>query len=163
MWRWVLALVASVALAVGVTGPKLCKMAQIKGWLPGAQVSRAAVTAKGVDRPQGRRQFEDSYWVCWAKGGDRGSWAERERVAPKVWQAMRVGDPLDLVRVPGDRRAYLRNGVFVDWGNFAFDLVLFAGALAVAVASVVRLLCWRLGRRRATPGPVASGFSPGQR
>ena len=150
MWRWGLALVASLGVGLGMTGSKLYKMAQIKGWLPGATVTPAVTTQKGVDRAQGRRQIEDSYWVSWAKGDVRGSWAERERVSPDVWETMKVGDPIELIRVPGDSQAYLRNGVFVDPDNFAFDLILFAGAMAVAVVSAVRLLWW-LGRRKTAP------------
>ena len=50
-----LALVVAVGLGAFVTGPKLYKMARIKGWLPGASVTRAVVTQKGVDQPQGRQ------------------------------------------------------------------------------------------------------------
>jgi hypothetical protein len=136
-----LALLVSLALGLGVTGPKLYKMAQIKGWVPGALVTPGVVTQKGVDQRQGR-QIEDSYWVSWARGDVRGSWDQRGRVSPEVWEGMQVGDSIDLIRVPDDGRTYLRNGVFVDWGNFAFDLFLLSAAMVVALVSAVRLLWW---------------------
>jgi hypothetical protein len=141
MGRWLLALLASLGLGLGVTGPKLYKMAQIKGWVPGALVTPAVVTQKGVD-PRQFRQIEETYWVSWEYGEVRGSWTRRVRVSPEVWEGMKLGDPIDLIRVPGDGRTYLRNGVFVDWGNCAFDLFLLAAAVVVALVSAVRLLWW---------------------
>lgn len=63
---------------------------------------------------------------------------------------MKVGDTVEVVRVPDDDSAYLRNGVFVEPGNFVFDLVLLAVTLGVAVASAGRLLWWLFrGRKEA--------------
>jgi hypothetical protein len=139
MWRWALALFISTALAVGVTIPKLYKMAQIVGWLPGAEVTTGFITQKGVDEGMRGRQH---YWVSWAIHGGAFSRADRGNVSPEVWAKMRVGDSVEVARVPGDDAGHLRNGVFVEPGNFVFDFVLLALTLGVAVASAGRLLLW---------------------
>jgi len=158
MWRWALALVISTALAFGVTVPKLYKMAQIMGWQPGAEVTTRFITQKGVD--QGMRGREH-YWVSWANHDGSLSRAFRANVSPEVWRSMRVGDSVEVVRVPGDDAAYLRNGVFVEPGNFVFDLVLLAVTLGVAVASAGRLLWWWFRERRAVSPPEPVSAPPG--
>ncbi|MGL6073484.1 MAG: hypothetical protein ACRC8S_04900 [Fimbriiglobus sp.] len=156
MWRWLLALAGSIAIG-HTTNEKLHKMQQIKGTRPGGQVVRTSITQKGIDRAQGRRNYEDSYWITWAKGGST-SWGDRERVEPAVWHSMDVGDPIELVRVPGDNGYYLRNGTYVDPGNFLFDYALLAGSIALGVVSVGALL-WRLiWPRRPEPEPPSRGF-----
>jgi hypothetical protein len=143
MWQWALALVISVGLAVGVTLPKLYKMAQIKGWQPGATVTTRVITDKGVD--QGRRGLKH-YWVSWANHGGALTRADRDNVSPEDWQSMRVGDSVEVVRVPGDDAAYLRNGVFVEPGNFVFDYVLLAAEIITALVMVILLFMSRRGR-----------------
>jgi hypothetical protein len=147
MWRWVLALVISIPLAAGVTGPKLYKMAQIKGWQPGATTTTRWITDKGVERGSRGRQ---SYWVTWANYGGRPAESDRDWVSAETWASMKVGDPVEVVSVPGDKAGYLRDGVYVEPGNFAFDLVLLAVAACVALASTGRLLWW-LARGRRVP------------
>jgi hypothetical protein len=142
MWKWVLTLVISVGLAAGVTGPKLHKMAQINGWRPGATVTTRVITAKGVD--QGRRGREH-YWVSWATHGGALTRADRDNVSPEVWGSMRVGDSVEIVRVPGDDAAYLNNGVFVEPGNFVFDYVLLAAEIVTALVMVILLFKSRRG------------------
>jgi hypothetical protein len=142
MYRWALAIVISLALAFGVTARKLYKMTQIMGWQPGARVTTRAIAQKGVN--EGMRGREH-YWVSW--GGEPPP-ADHANVSPEVWERMKVGDSVEVVRVPGDDAAYLRNGVFVEPGNFVFDVVLFVVTLGVAVASAGRLLWWwKRGRK----------------
>jgi hypothetical protein len=145
MWRWALALVISTALAVGVTGPKLYKMAQIMGWQPGADVTTGFITEKGVNQDYRGREH---YWVSWANHGGALTRADRANVSPEVWESMKEGDSVEVVRVPGDESAYLRNGVFVEPGNFVFDFVLLALAVGVAVTSLGRLLWWLFRGRK---------------
>lgn len=142
MYRWALALVVALALAFGVTARKLYKMSQIMGWQPGANVTTRVIIQKGVNEGRRGRQH---YWVSWA--GEPPP-ADRANVSPEIWARMKVGDPVDVVRVPGDDAAYLRNGVFVEPGNFVFDIVLFALTLGVAVASAGRLLWWWIRGRK---------------
>jgi len=145
MWRWALALVISTALAVGGTGPKLYKMAQIKGWQPGAIVATRFITQKGVNQDMRGREH---YWVSWANHGGALTHADRANVSPEVWESLKVGDSIEVIRVPGDDSAYLRNGVFVETGNFVFDFVLLGVTVCVAVASAGRLLWWLLRGRK---------------
>jgi hypothetical protein len=145
MWRWALALVISTALVGGVTGPKLHKMAQIKGWRPGATVTTRFITKKGVN--QGTRG-SNHYWVSWANYDGTISPAHRDYVSPEVWESMEVGDPVEVIHVPGDDAGYLPNGVYVELGNFAFDIALLAVGLCVAAASAGRLLWWWVRGRK---------------
>jgi hypothetical protein len=145
MYRWALALVVSIALACGVTGPKLYKMAQIMGWQPGAKITNGWITSKGVDQDLRGRTF---YWVSWANHNGTPTRADRNNVSSEVWEGMKVGDPVEVVRVSGDDAAYLRNGVYVEPGNFVFDLGLLAISVGVAIASAGRLLWWwKKGRK----------------
>src|SRR5438552_1648552 len=105
MWPRVAVLILALALALGVTGPKLYTMALIKGWLPGGVVTAEVIAQKGIDKARRLRE-DDSYWVSWEKGEAR-TWDKRERVSPDDWQDMQVGDAIELVRLPGDPHAYL--------------------------------------------------------
>jgi hypothetical protein len=140
MWQWILTLFLSLALALGVTGPKLHTMAQIKGWVEGARVTQEVIRSKGVDAPQGRRQYEHSYWVSWSKSNAPTTWAERERVDAEDWHQMNVGDAIEIVRIPGDNHIYLRNGVFVSMDNLVFDIFLFVAAILAALLASFKLL-----------------------
>ncbi len=111
-----------------------------RGLAPCAQeVTTQFITQKGVDEGMRGRQH---FWVSWANHGGALSRAGRGNVSPEVWAKMRVGDSVEVSRVPGDDAAHLRNGVFVEPGNFVFDFVLLALTLGVAVASAGRLLLW---------------------
>jgi len=145
----------------GYPGGIPSRMAQIKEWVAGAEATPAVVTQKGVDRSEGRRGDEDSYWVSWVQGDVRGSWMNRERVPPDVWEKTHVGDPIELIRIPGDRSVYLRNGVFVEPGNFVFDAVLFTAGATVVLVSSVRLLLGWLGRRRLRNGEAGAAADGG--
>jgi hypothetical protein len=114
------------------------------GWQLGATVTTNVITQKGVD--QGMRGREH-YWVAWGSNGGAFSRANRANVSPEVWATMKVGDSVEVVTVPGDDAAYLKNGVFVETGNFVFDIVLLVGTLGIAVASAERLLWWWLKGR----------------
>jgi hypothetical protein len=74
-------------------------------------------------------------------GEVRDSWASRERVPPEVWGGMRVGDPIEVIHIFGG--SYLRNGVFVEPGNFVFDLGLLAAEVLVAAVMIVQMLIRR--------------------
>jgi hypothetical protein len=138
LWARVVVLLVAVVVAIGVTGPKLYKMGQIMGWVPGAVVTREAIVQKGHEPATSLRR-DDSYWVSWVAGDVRNSWKLRDRVSPEVWHEMREGDPIDVVHLPGDPRGHLRVGVYVEPGNFAFDVVLFVVELTVAVVMSVQL------------------------
>jgi hypothetical protein len=83
--------------ALGVPGPKLYKMALIKGWMAGAIVTDRVITQMGVERAD-LVLGEASYWVSWETGEVCDSWENRERVPPEVWEAMRIGGPIEVVQ-----------------------------------------------------------------
>jgi hypothetical protein len=125
-------------------------MAQIKGWVSGGIVVQRHITQKGID-PAKRLRDEDSYWVSWEWGEVGTSWERRERVSREVWEKMQLGDPIELVHFPGDPQLHLRNGVFVEEGNFVFDWVLLALELTVAVVMLVQIIL-RYRQSRKSPG-----------
>jgi hypothetical protein len=130
----------ALALAFGVTIPKLHKMAQIKGWVPGAVIRQKIVTQKGADPPRRARDFEKSYWVSWIEGDVGDSWKHRVRVPEDVWQVIKLGDQIEVIEVPGEENPHLRNDIFVEPGQFNFDYVLLAGELITAGAVFVLLI-----------------------
>jgi hypothetical protein len=146
MWRCALVLVISVGLAAAVTVPKLYKMAQINGWQPGATITARVITNKGVD--EGRRGLKH-YWVSWSKNGSSLNHADRDYVSPEVWETIQEGDSVEVVRVPGDEAGYLRNGVFVEPGNFVFDYFLLAAEIITALAMAILIII--ISRRGRTP------------
>jgi hypothetical protein len=134
--------IIAFGFALIITGPKLFKMALIEGWIPGADVTHEVITQMGVE-PADLRRSEDSYWVSWVYGDVRDSWHRRERVPREVWQRMREGDPIEVVHIFGS--SYLREGVFVEPGQFALDIVFLAAELTVGVVMLVQI---RMRRRR---------------
>jgi hypothetical protein len=147
-----------LAAALGLSW-KLYGIAQIKGWIPGAEVRRAFIVQKGMD-PSRRLRDQDSYWVSWEYGEVRDSWYRRVRVSPEVWQDMQLGGPIDLIRVGDDPHTYLREGVGVEWGNIALDLGMLAVAVVVFLVTSVRLLWW-LVRGRTAPRMRSFDWRPG--
>jgi hypothetical protein len=145
MWRLALVLVIAIALAIGVTVPKLYKMAQITGQTPGATVTTRSVTEKGMDHG---RQGREHYWVSWGVAAGSRSRADRDYVSPEIWTNVKVGDSIEVVHVPGDDAGYLKNGVFVEPGNFVFDYVLLAAEIITALVMVILLFVLR---HRQTP------------
>ena len=148
--QWLILFVA-LALAFGVTIPKLYKMAKIMGWVDGAIVTKKVVTQKGVE-PSKRQDREDSYWLSWVHGDVGDSWTRRVRVPEEVWQETEVGDEIDLIEIPGDNQPYLRNDIFVEPGQFILDYIILAGELITAL--VMAILIYIHFRRSRTPADV---------
>jgi hypothetical protein len=141
MAKWFLAFLCSLA-AVLASGLKLYQTAQIKGWIPGAEVTRTFIVQKGMD-PSRRLRDQDCYWVSWEYGEVRDSWYHRVRVSPEVWKGMRLGDPIEVIHVPSDGdRPYLRNGVGMEWGFIPLRLGMLAVAVVVFLVSSGVLLWW---------------------
>src|SRR5438034_596974 len=133
MAKWFLAFLCSLAAVLALSW-KLSEIAQIKGWIPGAEVTRAVITQKGMD-PSRRLRDQDCYWVAWEYGEVRDSWYRRVRVSPEVWKGMRLGDPIEIIHVPSKDQPYLREGVSVEWGNIGLDVVMLAVAVVVFLVS----------------------------
>jgi hypothetical protein len=149
-------------------------MARIKGWVPGAAVAREVITQKGI-APAKRARDDDIYWVSWAKddvreedvrrgsGGlinffswatdFRDTWKRCVRVPPEVWEGMQKGDPLEVIHIAGDESPYLRNDIFVESGQFVFDLLLLAAEATVAIVMFVQIVK-RYRRSQTSAGQV---------
>jgi hypothetical protein len=135
-------LVMALGLAFGATIPKLYKMCQIKGWVSGATASQQLITQKWetpADNPRGRL----TYWIAWSDVDIRQVGDHRLNVTSAKWNQLAVGDAIEVIRIPGDRWPYVRDGIFVSPDNFAFDGILLALELGVAVWMIVRLLQYR--------------------
>jgi hypothetical protein len=131
LWKYPLATVLlAVALAGLVTGPKIYKMFQIRGTVPGAIIEKQVVTDKSRD--VGRRGEE--YWeVTTDKGAN-------ERISFEKWSSLQIGDQIEMVKIPGDNDVYAKDGIFADDSNFIVDYVLFALEIAAIVFFVFRFL-----------------------
>jgi hypothetical protein len=118
-------LIVSLLLLM-VTGPKLVKMARIKGWLPGGTVQTAVVMSKGSE--PGR--YEMRYWADWCFGTVQPGHVtysgepNRTWVHKAEWDKIHEYSQIEVVAFRGGREVYYRNSIFVDPGNFAFDFVL---------------------------------------
>lgn len=143
----VLALIVALGVGIGVTGPKLYKMAQIKGWLPGATAADWTVTQKWHQTPNQHPSGRNTYWIATTEEDIRKIGPHRLNVPSEKWESLKEGDKLEIVSVPGDPAPYLRDGIFVSWGNFAFDL-----ALLGVEFGVVGVMVWPLRRLRKRSG-----------
>jgi hypothetical protein len=127
-----------------VTGPKVVRMAQIKGWLPGASARVYPITQKWEevrDDGQGDRRI---YWISWTERSVQEVGDHRLNLERAQWDALAVGDSIEIVRVPGDRWPHVRNGIFVQLENFVLDFVLLGIELWL-VWTGIRLLRRRRG------------------
>jgi hypothetical protein len=153
---------AALGLAFGGTVPKLYTMARIKGWVPGAVVTHEMITQKGIAHARRTRE-DDVYWLSWsnntvrdedARRGSKGlfyrlvPWADQSggawtlcvRVEPEAWKELEVGDPLEVIRIPGDESAYHRNDAFVDAGQFVIDFPFLAVEITVAIVVLIQII-----------------------
>ena len=137
----------ALGMAFGVTIPKLYKMCQIKGWLPGAPATQETITQKWNETPAEHPRGRDTYWIAWSDDDIRKVGDHRVNVPPDYWNNIDVGDQIDVVRLSGDRWPYLRDGIFVSAGNFVFDGILLATEIGVAIAMIIGLI---RNRRRTT-------------
>lgn len=133
-------LVISLVLALGVTIPKLYKMCQIKGWLPGASATQETITQKWHQAAAENPLSRDSYWIAWSAEDIHKVGDHRTNVMPEDWVRLYVGDQIEIVRLSGDRSPYLRDDIFVSAGNFAFDGIFLAAQIGVALTMLMRMI-----------------------
>jgi hypothetical protein len=145
MGRRLLVLVIALGLAAAVTVPKLDKMAQIKGWLPGGTVQTRVITGKWHQTPEEDPDGADTYWIALTAGDIRQPGSHRLTLPADQWASLREGDGIEVVYVPGDPQPYRRDGIFVSLGNFLFDVVLLA--LELGTAGLMGWQLWRLRSR----------------
>jgi hypothetical protein len=108
-----LVVILCVLLAVFVTFPKLQKMFQIQGSLPGATSELQMV----VQKNQSQSRASD-YWEITTDSGFN------ERITFEAWSKLKIGDPIELRRIGTSNELYAKDGIFTEAGNFIFDYVL---------------------------------------
>jgi hypothetical protein len=128
-------LVLAVGAAVLITGPKLVKMATIRGWLPGATVSAEVITQKWDHASR----TGHAYWVAWSERDIREVGPHRLNVPQARWERLAIGDTITIVRVRRDRQAYLRDGIYASTGNFVLDVALLILEIGIVLAMIRRL------------------------
>ena len=101
-----------------LTGSKLYKMAQIKGFVPGRKLVTQLVTGSGEQ--QGRREMV--YWISWGGADWRVPSNNRTNLPEEIWENHPVGSEIQLVQ--HGETFYHPNGIFVSPGNFVFDVFL---------------------------------------
>lgn len=138
--RRIIIVIFAVLLAFGVTGPKVIKMCQIKGWIDGAKVERVTITQKWNQTPDIHPSGRNSFWVSWTGKSIKQIGNHRISVTKEKWNMMKLGDKLEIIHVKGDKHPYLRDGIFVDPGNFIFDIVLLIAELGLAIYFSVALI-----------------------
>ncbi len=147
-----IALIA-LGLAMGVTIPKLYKMSQIRGWVSGAKVTQKAITQKWHQTPAEHPEGRDVYWIAWTAEKIRSVGNHRMNVPPELWNRLNVGDQIEGIRLHGDPRLYLREGIFASDGNFAVDVILLIVEIGVA-ATMIASLFRRRNRATKIPRPA---------
>ena len=123
-------------LILGVAGVlmttiKIEKIEQIRGWKPGAVAEMEVVRQKFED-PQ-----NETCWIALTNESIRRPGPHRTNLQPEIWDRLRIGDPIEIVRLPGDSTPYTRDGIFASDGNYALDHIFLVVEYAVIVVSIV--------------------------
>lgn len=138
MWR-IIVIVLVGLLAFGVTGPKLMKMSQIKGWISGAEIEKVIVTQKWYQtsdiHPSG-----DTFWISWTEKNIKEVGSHRINVIKEKWNTIEIGDSLEIIYIEGDSSPYLEDGIFVEFGNFIFDIILFIVELGLIIGVTINFI-----------------------
>lgn len=108
-------------------------MAQIRGWVPGAEIVPKRITDLRVET---LRKGGIACWVAWDGGSAAVPGTHRLNLEEDRFRRLAVGDMLPVVFVRGE--PYLRDSIFDFKGNFAFDIVLLVLELALVVVAAVR-------------------------
>jgi hypothetical protein len=152
MLRAIAGLIVGVVsvLLILTTVPKLYEMFQIKGWIPGGRPQQVTITAKLHQTPEQSPDGREVYWIAWNGGDINRRGAHRTNMVYEQWTTAKVGDPLEIVYIPLSGDTYLRDGIYVSFGNFAFDVLLLILEL-LGISFAIRVLrqktrAWR--RRR---------------
>jgi hypothetical protein len=119
------------------TSNKLIKMAQIRGFIRGPVPVAKVITSKAVLTGD----YGNAYWIAWDNADIHAPSRARTNLSPGTWQALSIGDHIEVLYFSGDQWPYLRQDIFADNGNFAFDgllLTVWLAGIVVLVAPVVR-------------------------
>ena len=112
-------------------------MSKIRGFVPGAQVSKERVVAKWHQTPSPDHRGGDVYWVTWTTDDIEVPGDHRLNLPASVWNSLEVGGPIEIVHLEPDGKPYHRQGLFASNGNFAFDLALLGVLLFVATRNLL--------------------------
>ena len=122
-----------------MTGPRLYKIGQIRGRLPGAELRSVVVSQKWHQTPEEHYRGRNVYWVAWDGSDIRTAGPHRLNLDRSSWESLAIGDPLELVFLPGEQRAYVRGGIFASTGNLVIDLVLLVAEVGVTAWALVTI------------------------
>lgn len=140
----VIVITVLLLVALGVTGPKLIKMCQIKGWLPGAEAVEVTISQKWNQTPDIHPSGRNTYWISWTERDIKQVGEHRTNVTKEKWDDMNIGDKIELLYIKGGSEPFLRDDIFVEPGSFVIDLIL----LTIEVGGAVILICQLIRNRR---------------
>lgn len=126
MFRAILAVIIGgiSVMLLSITAPKLYEMFQIKGWIPGGVPLQVTVTSKWHTTAEEARNGRETYWVAWNGGDITVKGKHRANMFQAQWNTVKIGDTQNIVYIPWSDDTYLKDGVYVSFGNFVFDFVL---------------------------------------
>ncbi len=115
---------------ISVTGSKLFKMAQIRGFVEGPTPVVKTITGKAISGGHSR----NSYVLSWDGADPKVSGPDRINLPQEIGETLQPGDPIDILYFPGDPMPHHRLGFFANNGNFGFDFFLLLAWVSGLVA-----------------------------
>lgn len=122
----------------GFTGYQIHKISLIRDWLPGTIVQEEVILEKWHELPRSSR-YADQYWVRIDDGNIQYAGNHRLDLPEKMWAELKLGESLEIVRIPGDEQPYLRNGNVAANGELIRYSIFFLLGLFVAFVMLKRL------------------------
>jgi hypothetical protein len=127
------------ALCMLSTTLKIRRMAIIRGWIPGREVVEKVLAQKWHQEVPHER-----FWISTDKNNDiRIAHSGRIQVSTSSWNRIQIGQPITLVKAPGDSEFYLQNDIYSSPGNLVFDAFLLTGELIMFLWMLLRCF-WNL-------------------
>jgi hypothetical protein len=147
--------IVAFALLTWFTSAKLIKMAQIRGLISGPVPESKTITSKIVLEDN----YGEAYWLAWNDVDIRRRSRDRINLPQDIWRQYSVGDQIEVLYFPGDRKPYHRRDIFAENGNFAFD----GGLLTVWLLGLATLTIFQVRHLRrnrpSTPPPLPGALS----
>lgn len=129
--------IALLLWLISITGSKLFKMAQIRGFLDGPAPVVKTITGKTISGGHTR----NAYVLSWDGADPEVSGPNRINLPQEPGESLQPGDPIDILYFPGDPMPHHRLGFYANNGNFGFDsflLLAWIAALVKIAAPVLR-------------------------
>ena len=131
----------AIILAAGVTGPRLYRMAQVRGLIDGATGSTETVTRMWEERVESWWPFSRSrYWMSWGDEDVQQPGNHRVRVGMYDWAGTAVGSQIEVVRLEEGGTPYLQYGRFTSPLRFVASIITLLVELGVAGLA---LMMWK--------------------